>query len=118
MHSLEFGDKLTLTIKPTDKEMLGANDKIAISSEFDDLQIRYTIDGNEPTWFSEEYTEPFAMTRSKETVKAALFLGRRQMSEVSSVEYISKEALNVEDSIEKNLILQLQITEHPETVKV
>ena len=81
--------------------MLGAEDKVAISSEFDDLQIRYTIDGNEPTWFSEEYTEPFAMTRSKETVKAALFLGRRQMSEVASAEYISKEALNVEDSIEK-----------------
>ncbi len=37
--------------------MLGAEDKVAISSEFDDLQIRYTIDGNEPTWFSEEYTE-------------------------------------------------------------
>ena len=98
---LGIWDKLIVTIKPTDKEMLGAEDKVTISSEFDDLQIRYTIDGNEPTWFSEEYTEPFAMTRSKETVKAALFLGRRQMSEVSSVEYISKEALNVEDSIEK-----------------
>ena len=98
---LGIWDKLIVTIKPTDKEMLGAEDKVAISSEFDDLQIRYTIDGNEPTWFSEEYTEPFAMTRSKETVKAALFLGRRQMSEVASAEYISKEALNVEDSIEK-----------------
>lgn len=46
---LGIWDKLTVTIKPMDKEMLGANDKIAISSEFDDLQIRYTIDGNEPT---------------------------------------------------------------------
>ena len=68
---LGIWDKLIVTIKPTDKEMLGAEDKVTISSEFDDLQIRYTIDGNEPTWFSDEYTEPFAMTRSKETVKAA-----------------------------------------------
>ena len=44
---LGIWDKLTLTIKPTDKEMLGANDKIEISGEFNDLQIKYTIDGNE-----------------------------------------------------------------------
>ena len=40
---LGIWDKLTLTIKPTDKEMLGANDKIEISGEFNDLQIKYTI---------------------------------------------------------------------------
>lgn len=39
------------------------------------------------------------------------------MSEVASAEYISKEALNVEDSIEK-LINLLQTTEHQVTVKV
>ena len=114
---LGIWDKLTLTIKPTDKEMLGANDKIEISGEFNDLQIKYTIDGNEPTWFSEEYKEPFGITRSKETVKAALFLGRRQMSKVFTAEYISKEALNVEDSIEKTYN-SVQTMEHPVTVKV
>ena len=42
----------------------------------------------DPMWFSEEYTDPFAVTQSKATVKAALFLGSRQMSEVFSTEYV------------------------------
>ncbi|MEI3150734.1 MAG: chitobiase/beta-hexosaminidase C-terminal domain-containing protein [Mediterraneibacter faecis] len=64
---------MIVTIKPTDKEMtLGENDKVTISSEFNDLQIRYTIDGNDPMWFSDEYTKPFALTKSKRNSKSCI----------------------------------------------
>lgn len=70
---LGIWDKLTLTIKPTDKEMpREQTTRLKFPASLNDLQIKYTIDGNEPTWFSEEYKEPFGITRSKETVKAAL----------------------------------------------
>ena len=99
---LGIWDKLIVTIKPTDKEMLGAEDKVTISSEFDDLQIRYTTDGNDPMWFSDEYTKPFALTKSKETVKAALFLGRRQMSAVFTADYVNEVALGTAESLEQD----------------
>ena len=99
---LGLWDRLTLRISPENKLTLSSDDKIEISSEFDDLQIRYTTDGNDPMWFSDEYREAFPVTRSKETVKAALFLGRRQMSKVYTAEYLSKEALNTAEGIEQN----------------
>lgn len=80
-------DRLTVTFAPESGQLEGEG-MVTLSCEFDDLQIRYTTDGNDPMWFSEEYTEPFAVTQSKATVKAALFLGNRQMSEVFSTEYV------------------------------
>ncbi len=96
--------------------MLGAEDKVTISSEFDDLRIRYTTDGNDPMWFSDEYTKPFALTKSKETVKAALFLGRRQMSAVFTADYVNEVALGTAESPNR-IIALLQITEHPATAQ-
>lgn len=80
-------DRLTVTFTPEGGQLEG-DGLVTLSCEFDDLQIRYTTDGNAPMWFSETYTEPFAVTQSKTTVKAALFLGNRQMSEVFSTEYV------------------------------
>lgn len=98
----ELWNRLTLNITPDDKLTLGAEDLVEITSEFDDLQIRYTTDGNDPMWFSDEYKDPFALTKSKEKVKAALFLGRRQMSDVFEAEYLSEAALDSAENIEQN----------------
>lgn len=53
-------------------------------------------------WFSDEYTKPFALTKSKETVKAALFLGRRQMSAVFTADYVNEVALGTAESLEQD----------------
>lgn len=98
----ELWKRLSLRIAPENKLALSKDDKIQISGEFKDLTIRYTTDGNDPMWFSEEYREPFEVTKSKETVKAALFLGRRQMSKVFETNYISEEALNTAEGLEKD----------------
>ena len=100
----ELWNRLTLKITPDNQLTLGENDLVEITSEFNDLQIRYTTDGNDPMWFSDEYTKPFALTKSKQKIKAALFLGRRQMSEVFEAEYLSEEGLNSAEGIEENYI--------------
>ena len=100
----ELWNRLTLKITPDNQLTLGENDLVEITSEFDDLQIRYTTDGNDPMWFSDEYKAPFAVTKSKQKIKAALFLGRRQMSEVFEAEYLSEEGLNSAEGIEENYI--------------
>ena len=100
----ELWNILTLKITPDNQLTLGENDLVEITSEFNDLQIRYTTDGNDPMWFSDEYTKPFALTKSKQKIKAALFLGRRQMSEVFEAEYLSEEGLNSAEGIEENYI--------------
>lgn len=91
-------DKLIVTIDPGEGT-LSADDRITLSSPFKDLQIRYTTDGNDPMGFSDEYTEPFAVTKSKETVKAALFFGNRQMSDVFTAEFLSSEALGTAEDL-------------------
>lgn len=100
----ELWNRLTLKITPDNQLTLGENDLVEIASEFDDLQIRYTTDGNDPMWFSDEYKAPFAVTKSKQKIKAALFLGRRQMSEVFEAEYLSEEELNSAEGIEENYV--------------
>ncbi len=47
----ELWNRLTLKITPDNQLTLGENDLVEITSEFDDLQIRYTTDGNDPMWF-------------------------------------------------------------------
>lgn len=45
---------------------------VVLTSEIKGMEIRYTIDGNDPVSTSKLYTEPFELTRSA-LVKAALF---------------------------------------------
>lgn len=67
--------------------VVSAGQEITLSSEFDDLQIRYTTDGNDPIYFSAVYEGPITMTGDKMTVKAALYSGTRRMSEVFTSVY-------------------------------
>ena len=64
-----------------------AGQEITLSSEFEDLQIRYTTDGNEPIYFSAVYESPIQMTGDTMTVKAALYSGTRRMSETFTSVY-------------------------------
>ena len=79
-------DRLTVTFTPG-TGTVSAGQEITLSSEFDDLQIRYTTDGNAPMSFSALYEGPLTMTGEKMTVKAALFDGTRQMSDVFTCVY-------------------------------
>lgn len=92
-------DRLIVKFNPESGQLDGEG-KVEISSDFNDLQIRYTTDGNDPMWFSDIYTEPFTITQSKATVKAALYLGNRQLSDVFSTEYVG--SLDTKDLAQKN----------------
>lgn len=52
--------------------------EVNLECERPDVEIRYTVDGSEPTSASTLYTQPFGLTEST-TVKAATFNGDRQM---------------------------------------
>ena len=56
--------------------------QITLSSKFDDLQIRYTTDGNAPMYFSAVYEEPIVMTGDRLVIKAALFSGTKRMGDI------------------------------------
>ncbi len=79
-------DRLVVTFTPQTGTVTEGQE-ITLSSEFDELQIRYTTDGNAPMWFSALYEEPIVMTGQKMTVKAALFSGTRQMGDVFTSVY-------------------------------
>lgn len=90
-----LADQLVVTFSPG-TGTISVGDEITLSSKFDDLQIRYTTDGNEPMSFSAVYEEPIVMTGKTMTVKAALFSGTRQMGDVfTSVYSTGSDRINV-----------------------
>lgn len=60
--------------------------EVRIESTIDGAQIRYTLDGSEPTAASEHYAQPFSLEHSA-TVKARQFIGTQQMSPVVQGHY-------------------------------
>lgn len=88
-------DRLTVTFTPESGQLEGEG-LVTLSSEFDDLQIRYTTDGNDPMSFSALYEEPIAISGKQMTIKAALFSGVRRMSDVFTGVYdIGDERVNL-----------------------
>ena len=88
-------DRLTVTFTPESGQLEGEG-LVTLSSEFDDLQIRYTTDGNDPMSFSALYEEPIAISGKQMTIKAALFSGVRRMSDVFTGVYdIGNERVNL-----------------------
>ena len=74
-------ERLAVTFTPQPGTVTDGQE-ITMSSEFDDLQIRYTTDGNDPMYFSAVYEEPIVMTGDKLTVRAALYSGTKRMGDI------------------------------------
>ena len=83
-----LSDRLTVSISPQGGQV-NAGQQVTLSSEFSDLQIRYTTDGNEPMSFSNIYTAPLTVPTGGMVVKAALYSGTRRMSDVYTASFIT-----------------------------
>ena len=86
--------QLTVSISPNGGQAT-AGQLVTLSCPFDDLQIRYTTDGNDPFTFSNIYTEPIAVKDGGMTVKAALYNGTERMSDVFSATFSTAARENV-----------------------
>ena len=88
------GDRLTQShlMKPPPPQfqstasMFLASLDVELRSTFEDLEIRYSLDGTPPSSGSTLYTEPFTIDAST-TVKAAAFTKKGVRSRISSREY-------------------------------
>ncbi len=87
-------EQLVVTFTPGSGQA-SVGDLITLSCPFEDLQIRYTTDGNEPFSFSNIYTGPIAVKNGGMTVKAALYNGTVQMSDVFTAVYTTATKDNV-----------------------
>ena len=81
--------QLAVTFTPGEGQV-ATGDLIALSCPFEDLQIRYTTDGNDPFSFSNIYTAPIAVKEGGMTIKAALYNGTVQMSDVFTAIFITE----------------------------
>ncbi|MEE1492278.1 MAG: glycoside hydrolase N-terminal domain-containing protein [Massilioclostridium sp.] len=86
--------QLTVTFTPNSGQVV-SGDLVTMSCPFEDLQIRYTTDGNDPFSFSNIYTGPIAVKNGGMTVKAALYNGTVQMSDVFTAVYTTAVKENV-----------------------
>ncbi|MCI8525154.1 MAG: hypothetical protein HFF17_04380, partial [Oscillospiraceae bacterium] len=76
------------------------NGRVEMIASHDDLEIRYTLDGNTPSRVSKIYKEPVALPNRMLTVKAALFVGGVRLTEdVTKVISANNVALGAEVTV-------------------
>ncbi|CAL2055163.1 beta-N-acetylhexosaminidase [Tenacibaculum sp. 190524A05c] len=76
----------------------------SLSSATEDAQIRYTLNGNNPTKNSNVYTEPIDINETT-TIKAASFIGENQISN------IHQNRINLHKAVGKNITLSVEPNE-------
>ena len=85
--------------------------KVQLSNQANVGEIRYTLDGSEPTRTSARYSEPFALPSAK-TVKAATFIDGQRVSSPRVRTFDRASALRRNDdelrSCSKKLVLRLE----------
>lgn len=73
---------VTLSVSPTDSDLLPAGTEITLTAAPADAQIYYTTDGSEPTTASNLYTAPIVANKSFKLRAKAYYNGYRESKEI------------------------------------
>ena len=90
MHLQDRFDNLDWTYAPgafvvsihANQKSIGSEFQVKLSSEKPGETIRFTIDGSDPTNYSDQYTQPFSIAKTT-TLKTALFIDEKIAGQVS-----------------------------------
>ena len=76
-------------------DIISPLERLSMNTDSQDLSIRYTTDGTDPTDSSKLYSEPFnAPNQGNFEIRAAAFFGGKQVGEVQSKFYLIQNAVN------------------------